>query len=144
MPTHLRNLYLKVMNFVRYILSPLVVAGILLCPYTCMGVACAHAKAAQESAGCHCQKCLHKQSDRTPPAENPNDGHCCVCVCDGALAKATEDDSPGVVLLPSMDALSLDSDVLPAARIISITDFLPRPLYESGKSARIVLRSLII
>jgi hypothetical protein len=132
------------MNAVRNFLLLLVVAGILLCPYRCNGVACAHAKGFQESAaGCHCQKCQHKSDDRTRPAEDPADGHCCVCVCDGALAKAAEDDLPCVVLLPSFDTLVLDCS-LPAMHVFANTDLFTRPVFESGKFARIVLRSLVI
>jgi hypothetical protein len=105
-----------------------------------MGIACAHAKAAQKSTGCHCQKCRHQQSDHSRPADDSDDDHC--CVCDGALAETSDCEVPHVELVPAFDRLVIES--LPATHVVAFSDLPSRPARESGITMRIVLRSLVI
>jgi hypothetical protein len=55
-----------------------------------------------------------------------------------------EDELLCVDLLPSIETLAAVSDSLPVCRTITTKDVPLRPLYDSGKCARIALRSLVI
>jgi hypothetical protein len=138
------------MNVFRLILVLVVTAGLLLCPYTCMTGGCGELLSGVESSGCHCKSCQRQKASQPNLPEDserfPNDGHSCLCVCDGAVSATANDD--GIFPVVELAFAFVLFDECDSASVVRSAEWTahhpPRSYLKDGRAARILFQSFLI